>query len=378
MSSTNQEITALRTEVTNLASRLLSVTPNQIVPVVVGEFILFGCKVTEGVLDTDFVVSLEGQASGDSANLNPKLSATPSRGFEFPNIASTIGGMLATNDLTATVGAAPATGTARYDIAFVFAGKEGAGFNIQPGSPAVAVKDDFDTYGLDASPFGQATITDPDLPIGALAVARIYVEDVFTGIQDARIADIRDFTSTLVGNSFAIPPVLGSTTPNAIKGTTGDFSDVLNADQGVTFGGGSDVFGGFVNDTYVPTLTASTSGTITLDASEDDLVFFEFDDYVWVQGRIRVDSVSSPLGDLRLSLPATASGAPAQSARTTSSVLYTAINAIGTAGALQISIAANGVFASIVELTTTSFITDVANHMIAGSRLQFGFGYKKA
>jgi len=202
MASTNEEVTALRNDVSNLSSRLLAVTPNQVVPVVVGQFIIFGCKVTEDIDDTDFTVALEGQAAGDSANLNPNITANPSRGFEFPNIASTLGGMLATNDVTADVGAAPSTGTARYDIAYVFAGKEGAGFAIQAGSPSVATKDDFDTYGLDSSPFGQATITDPDIPSGALAVARIYVEDVFTGIQDARIADIRDFTSDLTAGDL--------------------------------------------------------------------------------------------------------------------------------------------------------------------------------
>ena len=55
--------------------------------------------------------------------------------------------------------------------------------------------------------------------------------------------------------------------------------------------------------TYVPTITCSTSGSITLNTSYDDLAYTKIGNTVHVHGRIRVSSVSSPVGVAKLSMP---------------------------------------------------------------------------
>jgi len=54
---------------------------------------------------------------------------------------------------------------------------------------------------------------------------------------------------------------------------------------------------------YTLTITPATSGTVTLDSSFDILGYTKTGRVVHIQGLIIIDSVSSPVGDLRLSLP---------------------------------------------------------------------------
>lgn len=221
MPSINEQVVALRNEVANLRARQIAISVNGMVPVVVGEFVKYGCKVTEGDSSPlDNTIKLQGQASGDSANLNPKLSGTPVRPFEYPNIASCLGGMFASPDTTATVAAAPSTGTGRYDIAYIFAGKEGAGFAVATGTPSASVKTDFDSNGLQTESYGTGSPDfDPTLPAGAVPVARIYVEDDVTGIPNSRIADIRNLSTSLF---------------DGVLSAANNLSDVANAASAAT------------------------------------------------------------------------------------------------------------------------------------------------
>lgn len=203
MPSTNEQIQLLNQRVNAIDSRLLAINPNHLFMALLGKYVRFGCKVTEGTDATDMIVALEGQASGDSANLNPLLSATPGFGYEYGNLASTPGGMFAKQDTTATVAAVPATGDGRYDIAYIYAGKDGTGFAIQEGAASAAVKTDFDANGLDTEAYPSSSGFDPSMPVGGVPVARIYVEDDVTGIPDARIADIRVLTSGLYDGVLA-------------------------------------------------------------------------------------------------------------------------------------------------------------------------------
>jgi len=254
-----------------VVSPCLSIIPNSIVPVVVGKYVVFGCLVTEGVDATDNIVALEGQATGDEVNLNADLSATPSRGFEFPNIGSTLGGMFASNDIDTVVATAPATGTARYDIAYIFAGKEGSGFAIQTGTPSVAIKDDFDTYGLDTSAFGEAH--DSAIPLGSLPIARIYVEDDVTGIPDARIADIRDLVSSLLGDS--VTSTDSSATPNTMLRQDGTSGQVIKKTNIV------------IDDS--DNVTGMGSLSLNADGANLDLLMTRINSGAGV-GRLRIDS----------------------------------------------------------------------------------------
>lgn len=216
MSTVSELVAGFRQDLAGVRSRVIGITENDILYSLIGESVLYGCKVTGSTASPqDNVVNLEGQASGDSANLNPDLSLTPTIGYEYPNIACTKGKAFRALDLTATVETAPATGTARYDIAYIYVGQSGAGFGIASGTPDAAVKTDFDSNGLDGSAYGAAAITDPALPAGAMPVARIYVEDVYPGISNAQIADLRvlgravlEFVASIVLSSVSDKEIL--------------------------------------------------------------------------------------------------------------------------------------------------------------------------
>jgi hypothetical protein len=192
MASTTELLSNVRLEIQSLRTRIISLSPNDVVATALGVYVVFGCKVTSGDSDEDMIVALEGDVPGDEAMHNPRATMSPQRGFEFPNIASLLDGPFHSVRMTAVVDDAPGAGLARYDIAYVFVGQAGAGFAVATGTPSEEVKADFDLNGLDATPYASSSNAfDPALPIGACPVARIYVEGGVTGIPDARIADIR-------------------------------------------------------------------------------------------------------------------------------------------------------------------------------------------
>lgn len=194
MTSSAEQFLQLRSEVAGLRSRVTGLSASGQIYASSGQRIMYGCKVTQGSSATDMIVALESAASGDSAHLNPDLSVTPTYQFEYPNIAALKSGGFYSADLEATVDAVPATGLGRYDIAYIYVGPTGPGFAIATGTPGAGVKTAFDADGLETGAY------DPDteaaIPVGAFAVARIYVEDDASGIANARIADLRIFGLT--------------------------------------------------------------------------------------------------------------------------------------------------------------------------------------
>lgn len=92
-----------------------------------------------------------------------------------------------------------------------------------------------------------------------------------------------------------------------VLSATSSGTDVVGAGTyttGVTVATGQDVLANFKKgQTYNPTLTCSTSGTVTLNTSFDTLSYTRIGDIVNVRGYLELSAVSSPLGDLRLSLP---------------------------------------------------------------------------
>lgn len=90
---------------------------------------------------------------------------------------------------------------------------------------------------------------------------------------------------------------------NLVVGTAGkgiDFSANSHA-AGMT----SELLNWYEEGTYTPTLTCGTSGTITLNTSFDTLGYTRIGRMVYVHGYISASSVSSPTGELRLSIPFT-------------------------------------------------------------------------
>jgi hypothetical protein len=94
---------------------------------------------------------------------------------------------------------------------------------------------------------------------------------------------------------------------------TGAILDVLTgrtlrAVDGILFGSdtaAANTLNDYEIGEYTPTLTCSTSGSYTIDASEKTLAYEKIGDFINIHGRLHVSGESSPSGDLRLSLPLT-------------------------------------------------------------------------
>ena len=95
---------------------------------------------------------------------------------------------------------------------------------------------------------------------------------------------------------------------NLVIGTAGkgiDFSADPSA-AGMT----SELLDDYEEGTWTPSLVCSTSGTITLTNPANSMIYTKVGRVVTLSGRLLVDSVASPVGDLRLTgIPYTIFGA---------------------------------------------------------------------
>jgi len=214
MASLPEQINSLTSRVDNLQALLQGARDPGLFYALVGSHCLFGCKVTQGFSATDMLLALDGAASGDGAHLNPDRSSSPVRPEEYSNIANVYGEVFlmpdknvsTSQDAAFTVATAPGTGYHRYDIVYIYVGVAGPAIAIAAGTPV-----------LNAS-----TPADPTLPQGVLALARVHVEADVTGIADAKITDLRNFTGRLKGEAGSVWRV-GSAPPTAGLGKDGDF-----------------------------------------------------------------------------------------------------------------------------------------------------------
>lgn len=179
----------------------------------------------------------------------------------------------------------------------------------------------------------------------------------------------------------------GGTIENiAIGGITpasGDFTDLSSSNTadfsaaGLHLGGtaAANLFDDFEkNGTFTPGLTAGTSGTITLDTLRDTLSYTKMANVVNIFGRIRVGSVSSPIGTLRLTgLPFTSADLTEFSERSGFGVyidtLAAAVNAV------QCLVIQLSTEIKIEEFDGTNTVDDMANHIQALTDMTFNFSY---
>lgn len=123
-----------------------------------------------------------------------------------------------------------------------------------------------------------------------------------TAVQTLTNKTITTKASATGGAGFNIP---AGTAPN---------SPVSGDEWGTTAGryarinGATKQYGFVAAATYTAAVTCGTSGTVTLNTSFDTLSEYRVGDLVFVQGLLVVSSVSSPLGELRISLNTTAAG----------------------------------------------------------------------
>lgn len=137
------------------------------------------------------VLSINGQASGDSAHLNPDGLSPPTRPEQYWNIANVYGEVWlrdqvnigALTDSVPTITTAPSAGYNRYDVVYAYVTSLGSSIGIATGAAV-------------ASP---GTPTVPAIPQGTLELAKVYVAGGVQGIVSTAITDLRNFTGRLQG-----------------------------------------------------------------------------------------------------------------------------------------------------------------------------------
>ena len=137
------------------------------------------------------ILSLNGQAVGDSAHLNPNGNSPPIRPEQYWNNALVYGevflrdqvnvGTLTDTNLTVTT--APGTGYHRYDAVYAYVTSAGATLGIAVGTAVT----------------NATTPTLPSIPQGTMILAQIDVEANVPAIISSNITDLRNFTGRLKG-----------------------------------------------------------------------------------------------------------------------------------------------------------------------------------
>ena len=137
------------------------------------------------------ILSLNGQAVGDSAHLNPNGNSPPIRPEQYWNNALVYGevflrdqvnvGTLTDTNLTVTT--APGTGYHRYDAVYAYVTSSGATLGIAVGTAVT----------------NATTPTLPSIPQGTMILAQIDVEANVPAIISSNITDLRNFTGRLKG-----------------------------------------------------------------------------------------------------------------------------------------------------------------------------------
>jgi len=232
-----------------------------------------------------------------------------------------------------------------------------------------------------------------------------YAGSHIFGIAASGTADTAiSWTTTLVGNNdgswdfgsgtVTIPTTdinggaidgtaIGGSTAAAGAFTTLSASGTISANGGqIAFpatqnaSANANTFDDYEEGTTAVTLSAN-SGTITIDTSYDTLSHTKIGNRVFVEGELRVSSVSSPTGVLFVNgLPYTAASTSEGANLAGFSVEYYGINA-ATLGLYGL-VGNGGTTISVYERDTTGTGVAAADNIIAGSRLYFNFHYRAA
>jgi hypothetical protein len=125
------------------------------------------------------------------------------------------------------------------------------------------------------------------------------------------------------------------------------------------------------------TATATTSGTITLDSSFNTLAYTKVGNLVTVQGRLSVSAISSPVGQLRLTLPFTVGNLDEYQGFSVGSFTMSPTSAANISD--FVAVAEEGdAFVRIFLGDTTSFQNDAANEVTASTAMFLSLTYMTA
>lgn len=208
----NNKIAALQAAIQGSIERGLLYT-------LAGDYVLFGCKITEGISSTDMYLALDGQATGDSIHSNPDSYFPAQRTEEYPNIALAYGRAFLSeninkadnsNEALKLEGAPSTSGFNRYDIVYIYVNNSGPAIGIATGTASNSI--------TSLSTADYPTTGDPTLVHGCIPIARVFVAQSVTGISNSNIHDLRNFTGRLRGEDGNSPILTWSGDQIAIDG----------------------------------------------------------------------------------------------------------------------------------------------------------------
>jgi len=199
--SVADQISALNKKIIGLKALIRGSSTDHNLYALLGNQVIFGCKITEGFSSTDLILALEE----DSSNINPDKQIPSERTEHYPNIANIYGRAFLTDNINSSIvdteslvlNDAPGTvDTARHDIIYIYVSNMGPGIGILQGTASADCKNAFDTSGLETGQY-PATYDSMSLPAGCVPIARVYIQYGDTGIANSRIADLRPFATRL-------------------------------------------------------------------------------------------------------------------------------------------------------------------------------------
>lgn len=126
--------------------------------------------------------------------------------------------------------------------------------------------------------------------------------------------------------------------------------------------------------TFEVAFVTGASGTITVASARKTFAYTKVGRVVHVQGGIMADSVSTPLGSLRITGLPFVSSTLTQDADFAASVPFY-VNLIGTFNGIITQISPSSTEIEVIEQTAASISDDFANHIQAASQLRFSFSY---
>ena len=118
MSSIADQLAAFNTRLSNFQAMIQGMWVSGELYALVGSCVVFGCKITQGYSAADMILAMDGQASGDSAHLNPDGYSPANRPEQYFNSAIVYGGpffsesknVSTLQDAALTITTAPGTG----------------------------------------------------------------------------------------------------------------------------------------------------------------------------------------------------------------------------------------------------------------------------
>ncbi len=132
--------------------------------------------------------------------------------------------------------------------------------------------------------------------------------------------------------------------------------------------------------THTAVMTCGTSGTISLYANYDLCSYTKIGDLVHIQGTIRIEAVSSPVGNLRISLPFTIADFDEHAAEFAGAIITSGLTLAGdyhTAWGDE-NIAYFNIYAMRTNNTWTSATANELHATATNNYFRFGFTYKTA